>query len=79
MKRVIMVQSKAEVELRNMKLHMTMKIGNITILKVLGGWIYWNQSIAKGAAAGVFVPNSEESFAMIRKMQKEMKKTKKSK
>ena len=69
-----MAQSKAELELRNMKLHKTKKIGNITILKVLGVWIYWNQSIAKGAAAGVFVPNSEESFSMIRRMQKEMKK-----
>jgi hypothetical protein len=54
-----------------------MKVGNIVILKVLGGWIYWNECLAKGAMAGVFVPNSEESFSLIRKMQKELKQSKK--
>ena len=74
-----MGKTKVELELRNMKLHKTMKAGNIVILKVLGGWIYWNQSLDKGATAGVFVPNSEESFSMIRKMQKELKQSKKQK
>ena len=60
-----------------MKLHKTMKAGNVEVLKVLGGWIYWKQGPAGGATAGVFVPNSEESFSMIRKMQKELKKPKK--
>ena len=72
-----MAKTKIELELRNMKLHKKMKVGNIVILKVLGGWIYWNECLAKGAMAGVFVPNSEESFSMIRKMQKELKQSKK--
>ena len=72
-----MAKTKIEQELRNMKLHKTMKVGNIVILKVLGGWIYWNECLAKGAMAGVFVANSEESFSMIRKMQKELKQAKK--
>jgi len=72
-----MGKTKAEQELRNMKLHKTMKVGNVTILKVIGGWIYWNEHPAKGGMAGVFVPNSEESFSMIRKMQKELKQSKK--
>ncbi len=71
-----MAKTKVELELRNMKLHKTMKVGNITILKVLGGWIYWNEG-AEGTTAGVFVPNSEESFSLIRKMQKELKQPKK--
>ena len=70
-----MAKTKVELELRNMKLHKTMKVGNIVILKVLGGWIYWNECLAKGAMAGVFVPNSEESFSMIKRMQKELKQT----
>jgi hypothetical protein len=74
-----MAKTKIEQELRNMKLHKTMKVGNIVILKVLGGWIYWNQCLTKETSAGVFVPNSEESFAMIRKMQKELKQAKKQK
>ncbi len=72
-----MAKTKIEQELRSMKLHKTLKVGNIVILKVMGGWIYWNESLAKGATAGVFVPNSEESFSMIRKMQKELKQSKK--
>ncbi|MHA2092585.1 MAG: hypothetical protein ACW98K_17200 [Candidatus Kariarchaeaceae archaeon] len=72
-----MAKTKVELELRNIKLHKTMKVGNIVILKVLGGWIYWNECLAKGAMAGVFVPNSEESFSLIRKMQKELKQSKK--
>lgn len=72
-----MAKTKAELELRNMKLHKTMKVGSIVILKVPGGWIYWNECPAKGGMAGVFVPNSEESFLMIRKMQKELKQSKK--
>lgn len=68
-----MAKTKAELELRNMKLHKTMKVGNIVILKVIGGWIYWNESLGANGMAGVFVPNSEESFSMIRKMQKELK------
>ena len=72
-----MAKTKVELELRNMKLHKTMKAGNVVILKVLGGWIYWNECPVKGAVAGVFVPNSEESFAMIQKMQKEFKRAKK--
>ncbi len=72
-----MAKTKIEQELRNMKLHKTMKVGNIIILKVMGSWIYWNESLAKGAMAGVFVSNSEESFSMIRKMQKELKQSKK--
>ena len=72
-----MAKTKIEQELRNMKLHKTMKVGNIVILKVLGGWIYWNECLTKGTMAGVFVPNPEESFYLIRKMQKELKKPKK--
>jgi hypothetical protein len=72
-----MAKTKVELELRNIKLHKTMKVGNIVILKVLGGWIYWNECLTKGAMAGVFVPNSEESFSLIRKMQKELKQSKK--
>jgi len=69
-----MAKIKIEQQLRNMKLHKTMKVGNIVILKVPGGWIYWNQCLAeKGAMAGVFVPNTEESFSIIRKMRKEFK------
>ena len=72
-----MAKTKIEQELRNMKLHKTMKVGKIVILKVIGGWIYWNERLAHGAMAGVFVPNSEESFSMILKMQKELKQSKK--
>ena len=69
-----MAKVKLEQQLRNMKLHKTMQAGNIVILKVPGGWIYWNQCPAeKGAMVGVFVPNSEESFSMFRKMRKELK------
>lgn len=72
-----MGKSKVEQELRGMRLHKKMEVGSIVILKVLGGWIYWNEGLDKGAMAGVFVPNSEESFSTIRKMQKELKKSKK--
>lgn len=72
-----MAKTKTEQELRNMKLHRTMKAGNFVILKVIGGWIYWNERLDKGAVAGVFVPNSEESFSMIRKMRKELKQSEK--
>ena len=70
-----MAKTKVELELRNMKLHKTMKVGNIVILKVIGGWIYWNECLDKSAMAGVFVPNSVESFSMMLKMQKKIKKT----
>jgi prepilin signal peptidase PulO-like enzyme (type II secretory pathway) len=72
-----MAKTKVEQELRNMKLHRTMKVGNFVILRVIGGWIYWNERLAKGAVAGVFVPNSEESFSIIRKMRKELGQSKK--
>ena len=72
-----MAKTKVELELRNMKLHKTMKVGNIVILKVLGGWIYWNECLTRGTMAGVFVPNSEESFSLIKKMRKELKQSKK--
>jgi hypothetical protein len=72
-----MAKTKIEKELRNMKLHKTMKVGNITILKVPSGWIYWNECLGKGAVAGVFVPNSEESFSMILEMRKKLKQSKK--
>ena len=72
-----MAKTKVEKELRSMKLHKTKKVGTITILKVPGGWIYWNDCSAKGALAGVFVPNSEESFSMVLEMQKKLKKSKK--
>lgn len=72
-----MAKTKVEKVLRSMKLHKTMKVGNITILKVPGGWIYWNEFSARGAVAGVFVPNSEESFSMILEMQKKLKQSKK--
>lgn len=74
-----MAKTKFELELRNMKLHETMKAGNFLVMKVLGGWIYWNRSLDNGATGGVFVPNSEESFSMIRKLHKEMKQLKKKK
>ncbi len=67
-----MAKTKIEQELRNMKLHKTMKVGNIVILKVLGGWVYWNECLAKGAMAGVFVPNSEESMSLMLKMRKQL-------
>lgn len=72
-----MAKTKIEQELRNMKLHKTMKVGKIVILKVIGGWIYWNENLTKGASAGVFVSNSEESFLTMLKLQKELKKLKK--
>ena len=71
-----MAKTKIEQELRNMKLHKTMKVGNFVILKVIGGWIYWNERLAESAMAGVFVPNSEESFSIIRKLQKELRQPK---
>ena len=39
--------------------------------------VYRTVSLTNGAMAGVFVPNSEESFSLIRKMQKELKQSKK--
>ena len=72
-----MAKTKIEQELCNMKLHKTMKVCKIVILKVIGGWIYWNERLAYDAVAGVFVPNSEESFSKMLKMQKELKQSKK--
>jgi len=68
-----MAKSKIEQELLDMKLHKKMKVGNIVILKVIGGWIYWNECLEKNAMAGVFVPNSKESLKFLLKAQKEFK------
>lgn len=48
-----------EQELREMRLHETKDMGcDIMILKVVGGWIYWNKILGepKSAVAAVFVP-----------------------
>ena len=74
--RVKMAKKKIEQELLDMKLHKTMKVGSIVIFKVIGGWIYWNECLAKGAMAGVFVPNREEILPFLRKFGKELKQSK---
>jgi hypothetical protein len=49
-----------EQELRDMQLHDTKELdGHIKIVKVVSGWIYWNEIPRLNAAAGVFVPFEE--------------------
>jgi hypothetical protein len=46
-----------EQELRDMPLHDTKELNrHIKIVKVVGGWIYWNEVPRLNAVAGVFVP-----------------------
>ncbi|GAI10010.1 unnamed protein product, partial [marine sediment metagenome] len=55
-----MPETITEQELRDMPLHDTKELTrHIKIVKVVGGWIYWNEVPRLNAVAGVFVPCKE--------------------